>query len=263
VVWNLLSNAIKFTPQGGLIEVRLERLENKALLIVSDTGQGIEPEFLPNIFDRFQQADSSSKRRQGGLGLGLAIVKHIVELHNGAIYAYSRGEGQGSDFMITLPLAAQDANVEGVMMWPLRPEGQDETRSSALRGVRVLVVDDEHDTREVLSVMLARYGPEVRAAGSAAEAREIFQQWKPDVLVSDIGMPEEDGYALIGKIRALSPEEGGVVPAIALTAFAAAQDKERALAAGFHRHLAKPVEPVALAKAVARILGRNDEGITL
>jgi len=127
----------------------------------------------------------------------------------------------------------------------------------------VLVVDDEHDTREVLSVMLARYGPEVRAAGSAAEAREIFGHWKPDVLVSDIGMPEEDGYALIGKIRALSREEGGEVPAIALTAFAAAQDKERALAAGFHRHLAKPVEPVALAKAVARILGRNDEGITL
>jgi PAS domain S-box-containing protein len=263
VVWNLLSNAIKFTPQGGLIEVRLERLENKALLIVSDTGQGIEPEFLPNIFDRFQQADISSKRRQGGLGLGLAIVKHIVELHGGAIYAYSRGEGQGSDFMITLPLAVQDGNGEGVMMWRVRPEGQEETRSSALRGVRVLVVDDEHDTREVLGVMLARYGPEVRAAGSAAEAREIFGQWRPDVLVSDIGMPEEDGYALISKIRALSPEEGGEVPAIALTAFAAAQDKERALAAGFHRHLAKPVEPVALAKAVARILGRNDEGITL
>jgi CheY-like chemotaxis protein len=262
VVWNLLSNAIKFTPQGGLIEVRLERLENKALLIVSDTGQGIDPEFLPHIFDRFSQVDSTSKRRQGGLGLGLAIVKHIVELHGGAIYAYSRGEGQGSDFMITLPLAAQSGDGEGPALWAPRSEGE-ETRSGTLRGVRVLVVDDEHDTREVLSVMLSRYGSEVRAAGSVAEALEVFGQWVPDVLVSDIGMPEEDGYALIEKIRALPQEDGADVPAIALTAFAAAQDKERALAAGFQRHLAKPIEPVALAKNVARILGRSDEGITL
>ena len=195
VVWNLLSNAIKFTPPGGLIEVRLERLENKALLIVSDTGQGIDPEFLPHIFDRFRQADSSSKRRQGGLGLGLAIVKHIVELHGGAIYAYSRGEGQGSDFMITLPLAAP-AEINGDdALWPERPDGQVETRSTSLRGTRVLVVDDDHDTREILSVMLVRYGTEVRTAGSAREAIELFRQWRPDVLVSDIGMPEEDGYA--------------------------------------------------------------------
>ncbi len=263
VVWNLLSNAIKFTPQGGLIEVRLERLENKALLIVSDTGQGIDPEFLPRIFDRFGQADTSSKRRQGGLGLGLAIVKHIVELHDGAIYAYSRGDGQGSDFMITVPLAVNTEDGAGAIMWPMRPEGQEESRSSTLRGVRVLVVDDEHDTREVLSVMLARYGAEVRAAASAAEAMGVLREWRPDVLVSDIGMPEEDGYALIAKVRALQPEEGGDVHAIALTAFAAAQDKERALAAGFQRHIAKPIEPVALAKNVARILGRSDEGITL
>src|SRR5215468_2730812 len=262
VVWNLLSNAIKFTPQGGLIEVRLERLENKALLIVSDTGQGIDPDFLPRIFDRFRQADSSSKRRQGGLGLGLAIVKHIVELHGGAIYAYSRGEGQGSDFMVTLPLGIQDGASESSTLWTTRSEGEDQ-RSGTLRGVRVLVVDDEHDTREVLSVMLSRYGTEVRAAGSVAEALEVFRQWKPDVLVSDIGMPEEDGYVLIEKIRALPQEEGGDVPAIALTAFAATQDKERALASGFQRHLAKPIEPVALAKNVARILGRSDEGITL
>jgi PAS domain S-box-containing protein len=262
VVWNLLSNAIKFTPQGGLIEVRLERLENKALLIVSDTGQGIDPEFLPRIFDRFRQADSSSKRPQGGLGLGLAIVKHIVELHNGAIYAYSRGATQGSDFMVTLPLAAQN-NGDGGMMWPVRAEAQDDTRSGTLRGVRVLVVDDEHDTREVLSVMLARYGAEVRTARSAAEALGVLDEWKPDVVVSDIGMPEEDGYALIEKIRALPEEDGGDIPAIALTAFAAAQDKERSLAAGFQRHLSKPVEPVELARNVARILGRSEEGITL
>ncbi len=262
VVWNLLSNAIKFTPQGGLIEVRLERLESKALLIVSDTGQGIDPEFLPHIFDRFSQVDSSSKRRQGGLGLGLAIIKHIVELHNGAIYAYSRGEGQGADFMITLPLAAQNGQPGGSALWATRADG-DEKRSGTLRGVRALVVDDEHDTREVLSVMLSRYGAEVRAAGSVAEGLESFSQWKPDVLVSDIGMPEEDGYSLIRKIRALPKDDGADTPAIALTAFASVQDKDRAMEAGFHRHLSKPVEPVELAKTVARILGRSDEGITL
>jgi PAS domain S-box-containing protein len=264
VVWNLLSNAIKFTPQGGLIEVRLERLEGKALLIVSDTGQGIDPEYLPYVFDRFSQMDSSSRRRQGGLGLGLAIVKHIVELHGGAIYAYSRGDGQGSDFMITLPLATQIVEGDASELWADRPEvDQTPTRAGKLSGVRVLVVDDEHDTREILSVMLTRYGAEIRTAGSAAEAMEVFGQWRPDVLVSDIGMPVEDGYVLIKKIRALPPENGADVPAIALTAYASAQDKRNALAAGFQRHLAKPVEPVALAKNVALILGRSDEGITL
>jgi PAS domain S-box-containing protein len=264
VVWNLLSNAIKFTPQGGLIEVRLERLEGKALLIVSDTGQGIDPEYLPYVFDRFSQMDSTSRRRQGGLGLGLAIVKHIVELHGGAIYAYSRGEGQGSDFMITLPLATQSVEGEASELWAARPDDEGaQTRAGKLGGVRVLVVDDEHDTREILSVMLTRYGAEIRTAGSAAEAMEVFGQWRPDVLVSDIGMPVEDGYVLIGKIRALPPENGADVPAIALTAYASAQDKRNALAAGFQRHLAKPVEPVALAKNVALILGRSDEGITL
>ncbi len=263
IVWNLLSNAIKFTPAGGLIEVRLERLENKALLIVSDTGKGIDPEFLPRIFDRFRQADSSARRQQGGLGLGLAIVKHLVELHSGAIYAYSRGVGQGSDFMITLPLAVPSNGSEEGGLWPMRPDSQTETRSTTLRGTHVLVVDDDHDTREILSVMLTRYGAEIRTAASAAEAIEVFTAWRPDVLVSDIGMPVEDGYALISKIRALTPEQGGEVPAVALTAFAGAQDKERAMVAGFQQHLSKPVEPVQLAKVVARILGRNDEGITL
>src|SRR5262245_28836346 len=174
VVWNLLSNAIKFTSQGGLIEIRLERLENKALLIVSDTGQGIDPEYLPYIFDRFSQMDNSSRRRQGGLGLGLAIVKHIVELHGGAIYAYSRGEGQGSDFMVTLPLAVHSGDGEGSPLWAApRPEGE-ETRSGTLSGVRVLVVDDEHDTLEVVRLMLTRYGAEIRTAGSAAEAVDVF-----------------------------------------------------------------------------------------
>lgn len=263
IVWNLLSNAIKFTPPGGLIEVRLERLENKALLIVSDTGQGIEPDFLPYIFDRFRQADSSTKRKQGGLGLGLAIVKHLVELHNGAIYAYSRGEGQGSDFMITLPLAIEQSDSDDRELWPEHIDPEQQVRSSSLRGAKVLVVDDEHDTREILSVMLARYGTEVRAAGSVAEALEVLSEWQPDVLVSDIGMPVEDGYVMINKLRALPAEAGGEIPAIALTAFASPQDKERSLAAGFQRHLAKPVEPVELAKVVARLLGRSEEGIVL
>lgn len=263
IVWNLLSNAIKFTPQGGLIEVRLERLENKALLIVSDTGQGIDPEFLPHIFDRFRQWDGSARRQQGGLGLGLAIVKHLVDLHNGAIYAYSRGIGEGSDFMVTLPLTIESVNAEEMPPWPVRQEIKVETRSTTLRGTKVLVVDDDYDTREILAAMLSRYGPEVRAAASAAEAVDLFTAWRPDVLVSDIGMPIEDGYDLIRKIRAMPIDQGGNTSAIALTAFAGKEDRQRALAAGFQQHLSKPIEPVALAKVVARILGRNDEGITL
>lgn len=263
IVWNLLTNAIKFTPPDGLIEVRLERLENKALLIISDTGKGIDPEFLPNIFDRFRQADSSSRRQQGGLGLGLAIVRHLVELHKGAIYAYSGGEGQGSDFMITLPLAIDAAGTGDPDLWQPRHDPQAEARSASLRGARALVVDDDHDTREILSVMLRRYGAEIRTASSAQEALATFSAWRPDILVSDIGMPVEDGYALIEKIRRLTAEEGGEIPAIALTAFAGTQDREHAISSGFQQHLSKPVEPVNLARTVARILGRSESGIEL
>lgn len=263
IVWNLLTNAIKFTPPEGLIEVRLERLENKALLIISDTGKGIEPEFLPNIFDRFRQADSSSRREQGGLGLGLAIVKHLVELHNGAIYAYSAGSGKGSDFMITLPLAVDQAADADATLWISRPDPQAEARAASLRGARALVVDDDRDTREILSVMLSRYGAEIRTASSAAEAWETFRLWHPDILVSDIGMPIEDGYSLIEKIRQLQPEEGGERPAIALTAFAGTEDRDHAISSGFNLHLSKPVEPVHLARTVARMLGRSESGIEL
>ena len=265
IVWNLLSNAVKFTPPNGLIEVRLEKLENKALLIVSDTGQGIEPEFLPYVFDRFRQADSSTKRQQGGLGLGLAIVKHLVEMHGGAIYAYSGGKGQGADFMITLPLSepteASDAQSAAAMFASgslalNKPAG-------SLRDARILVVDDERDTREILSVMLSRYGAEVRMAGSVAEGFEMFKEWRPDLLVSDIGMPVEDGYVMIGNVRGLNAEAGGATPCIALTAFASSQDRARAMEAGFNVHLSKPVEPVELARVVARTLGRSEEGIEL
>jgi len=260
VVWNLLTNAIKFTPPEGLIEVRLERLEDKALIIISDTGQGISPEFLPHIFDQFRQADVSSTRKQGGLGLGLAIVKRLVELHGGAIYPYSRGVGQGSDFMITLPLVnTQQAGREAFRRYIQSGAGAE--RSSALAGLRVLVVDDDYDTREVLSAMLSRYGAVTRAAESALEAIRVLAEWEPDVLVSDIGMPGEDGYQLIAKVRALPAERGGAIPAIALTAYASSQDRQRALSNGFQNHLAKPIEPVELAQVVARAAGRDEKTI--
>ncbi|MGE0132936.1 MAG: ATP-binding protein [Blastocatellales bacterium] len=265
VMWNLLSNAIKFTPPEGLIEIRLERLEDKALLIVSDTGQGISPEFLPHVFDRFRQADGSSTRKHarfGGLGLGLAIVKRLVELHGGAIYPYSRGEGQGCDFMITFPLATrQQAGHETSHRYIQTDEGTGDERSSALGGVRILVVDDEFDTREVLGAMLARYGAEVRAVESAAEAIRVLVKWNPDVLVSDVGLPGEDGYELIKKVRALHANQGGAIPAIALTAYAGSQDRQRALSNGFQTHLAKPIEPVQLARIVARAAGRDVKAI--
>ncbi|MBK7601858.1 MAG: response regulator [Acidobacteria bacterium] len=185
-----------------------------------------------------------------------------MELHGGAIYAYSRGFGQGADFMITLPLAVT-VNTGEPGLWAINVDPQLESRMSSLRGVRALVVDDDHDTREILSVMLTRYGAEVRTAESAAEAFDSFKEWKPDVLVSDIGMPVEDGYALIARIRAYEAEMGEQVPAIALTAFAAAQDKDKALSSGFNQHLSKPAEPVQLARLVARVLGRSEDGINL
>jgi PAS domain S-box-containing protein len=259
IVWNLLTNSVKFTPPGGLIEVRLERLENKALLIVSDTGRGIEPEFLPHVFDRFRQSDGSSCRMQGGLGLGLAIVKHLVELHQGAIYAYSAGENKGSDFMITLPLATPSA---GEGLWKSKPRtNTGEHAAAGLEGARVLVVDDEYDTREVLSVILNRYGAEIRTAASAEEALALLTAWRPDALVSDIGMPGEDGYSLIRRLRALPPEQGGETPAIALTAYAGMHDRQRALSTGFQMHIAKPIEPVGLARVVARLLERGESAI--
>src|SRR5262245_568320 len=263
VVWNLLTNAIKFTPPEEMIEVRLERLEDKALLIVSDTGQGIDPEFLPHVFDQFSQADALSTRRegqgQGGLGLGLAIVKRLVELHGGAIYPFSRGQGQGTDFMITLPLGiAQQPGREAFRRFIQSGAGK---RSSALEGLRVLVVDDEFDTREVLGTMLTRYGAETRSAESASEALQMLVEWKPDVLVSDIGMPVEDGFDLIAKVRALPADQGGAIPAIALTAFASSQDRQRALSNGFQTHLTKPVEPVELAQVIARAAGRDEKAI--
>jgi signal transduction histidine kinase/CheY-like chemotaxis protein len=257
VVWNLLSNAIKFTPPEGRIEVRLERVEDKALITVSDTGQGISPEFLPYVFDRFRQADGSTRRVHGGLGLGLAIVKHLADLHGGAVHAFSNGVGKGADFMVTLPLAVarqEPLQVTGEWAAPVSP-----THYGPLSGMRLLVVDDEVDTREVLSAMLRQSGAEVRMADSTVSALAVLGSWRPDVLISDIGMPVEDGYTLLHRLRSLPPEQGGAIPAVALTAYADGQDRQRALEAGFQAHLPKPVESSLLVQAISGFANRRGD----
>ncbi|MUG93716.1 PAS domain S-box protein [Scytonema sp. UIC 10036] len=271
IIWNLLSNAIKFTPQGGRVEVRLSVVKHKESLLhtnsqfpfpyaqiqVSDTGIGISPDFLPYVFDRFRQADSSTTRSYGGLGLGLAIVSHLVELHGGTIHVESPGEGQGTTFTVKLPLLGK------------KEEEDKETRGTStappsLLGIRVLVVDDEADARDFLSIVLQQCQAEVKAIGSVQEALEVIAQWRPDVLVSDIGMPNEDGYTLIRKVRSLErtgeiplSEHGTKIPAAALTAYARTEDRLRALQEGFQIHLPKPVEPAELATVVASLAGRT------
>jgi PAS domain S-box-containing protein len=259
VIWNLLSNAVKFTPQGGRIELQLHEVDAHAQIIVSDSGEGIRQEFLPFVFDRFRQADGSTTRLHGGLGLGLAIVRHLVELHGGTVRAESAGEGHGATFIINLPLSAQksESEQEGETELQLAvPESELEPLAD-LSGLRVLVVDDEADSLEFLDASLSGCGAEVRAVTSVAEALEQLQEFRPDVLVSDIGMPHEDGYALMRKVRALGPEQGGAIPAAAVTAYARSEDRLRALLAGFQSHIAKPVEPAELAAVVASLAGRT------
>ena len=249
VAWNLLSNAVKFTPEGGSVRVRLEREGARVRFSVNDTGRGIPAEFLPHVFDRFRQADSATTRAYGGLGLGLAIVRHLAELHGGEVRAESAGEDQGSTFSVAFPLAqvaapcsCQTEAAESVVS-PSRP--------ARLAGVRVLVVDDEQDTRKLISTVIAQSGAEVTACASAGEALEKLKTWRPHILMSDIGMPGEDGYALIKQVRALPPERGGRTPAAALTAYARDEDRGRALAAGFQLHIAKPFNPRELLAAVS------------
>jgi signal transduction histidine kinase/CheY-like chemotaxis protein len=258
VVWNLLSNAIKFTPKGGRIQVVLERVNSHLEITVSDSGIGIDPGFLPHVFDRFRQQESGTTRRAGGLGLGLAIVKELVALHGGEVRAKSAGPGQGASFHVTLPLPAVHSAAEE----PPRAHPGAEIEASGpcvdttLAGVRVLVVDDDADGRELVRALLENCEATVTAAGSAAEALAYLQASPPDVLVTDIGMPTMDGYDLLRQVRQLSPEQGGKVPAIALTAFARSSDRTRALLAGFQIHLAKPIDALELIAAVASLSGR-------
>ena len=250
VVWNLVSNAVKFTPQGGRVDVRLRKEGSCLNLSVTDNGKGIEPEFLPHVFERFRQADSTSTRAHGGLGLGLAIVRHLVELHGGTVHAESAGIGQGSTFTVRLPLTAP-------METASRPKSAEPADPDVrLDGVRVMVVEDEQDVRDFLRVSLVHYGAEVSAFDTTADALLAVEVERPDVLVSDIGMPGEDGYAFIRRVRALGPDRGGQVPAAALTAYAKGEDGQRVLSAGFQVHLPKPVQPADLANVVATLAGR-------
>jgi len=249
VMWNLLSNAIKFTPSRGRIDLRLERAGSHARLTVRDTGRGIGRELLPHIFDRFRQDDGT--RRHGGLGLGLTIVRHIVELHEGKVWAESDGEGRGATLVVDLPLPRDDVRSAPKPAAVYRKLESAPSRLINLAGRRILVVDDELDARDLLAEILSQAGADVVVVGSADEALETLARWRPDVLVSDIGMPGDDGYILIRKVRALSAGQGGRVRALALTAYARSEDRALALEAGFHAHIAKPVDPLELTALIA------------
>jgi signal transduction histidine kinase/ActR/RegA family two-component response regulator len=258
VVWNLLSNAIKFTARDGRIQVVLERVNSHVEIAVADTGVGIKPEFLPHVFDRFRQEKGARTRSATGLGLGLSIVKHLVELHGGSVRAVSAGEGQGATFTVCLPLTVVQR--EGGRGQRLHPRGRSAAsplfRPPDLSGIKVLVVDDQPDARDMVKRVLEDCEADVATVGSAAEALRAVEDARPDVLVSDIGMPDVDGYELLRRIRALGPSPGGHLPAIALTAFARSEDRTRALRAGFLAHVAKPVEPAELLATVASVVGR-------
>jgi len=244
VVWNLLSNAIKFTPSGGRVTVKLARVNAHVEIVVTDTGSGIEPDLLPHIFERFRQGDSTSTRRHGGLGLGLALVKHIVELHGGTVRAEAGANGAGTTFTVTLPVVAIPA--------PAPPAQRDAERPPPkLDGVRVLFVDDDADTLDLFARIMLEHGAEVRTAISAEDAMQIFAAWTPDVFVSDVEMPGEDGYALIQRVRAISD-----VPAVAVTAYNRTEDRLRVMAAGYNMHVPKPVEPDELVLVVTTLLRR-------
>lgn len=250
VIWNLLSNAVKFTPRGGRVQVRLERINSHCEVTVSDTGEGISPKFLPYVFDRFSQADSSSTRAHAGLGLGLGIVRHLVELHGGTVQAFSPGEGQGSTFAVRLPLlVAHHRAAEEVVRMELPAVRTIQQAFADLTGVSVLVVEDNDDSRKLLQTILTRAGAAVQVAESVATALRILAGEWPDIIISDIEMPGEDGYSLIRKIRLQEPPSRRV-PAIALTAYTRSADRVRALAAGFQTHMSKPVEPAELVAAV-------------
>ena len=247
-----LANAIKFTPAGGRIEVIVGSVEGAVEIEVADSGNGIAPEFLPHVFDAFRQADGSSTRTHGGLGLGLAIVKHIVELHHGSVDVHSEGSGQGARFIVRLPLD-EATDGEAVADWPSRSSGAF-ARIRELSDIRVLVVDDDEDSRDMLTMIFEQYGAAVDRAASAAEAYAAIAARRPHILLSDVGMPGEDGHALIRRVREQERQSGLFLPAIALTGYASAEDGARALAAGFQLHIPKPVDPAELLVLVSRLL---------
>jgi PAS domain S-box-containing protein len=273
VLWNLLTNAIKFTPNEGRVEVQTKSVGTRVAIMIMDTGAGIPADFLPYVFERFQQADVSEKRQHGGLGLGLSIVRNLAEMHGGSVSAESEGEGRGARFTVTLPtlavstvtpslLTSQDGNPEFSVSGQERYREDSEEQHldlepDILKGVRILAVDDQADTRDLIILALTRYGAEVRACTSAIEACTMITKWKPEVIVSDIGMPGEDGYDLMRKIRALTPEGGGTIPAVALTGYAGAVDESKAFAAGYQVHMTKPVALRELTATVAKLAGRS------
>jgi CheY-like chemotaxis protein len=259
VIWNLLSNAIKFTARGGRVQIRLERVNSHVEIMVSDTGQGIEPEFLPYVFDRFRQADQRTTRQHGGMGLGLAIVKNLVELHGGSVQAASPGAGQGATFTVRLPVVPiYQMDMEGGRVHPAARELLPNTEcADRLDGTTVLIVDDEPDTRALLKTGLENCGALVTMAGSAAEAFAELENQIPDVIISDIGMPAEDGYDLIRKLRSMPTDKGGNIPAIALTAYARVEDRLRALRAGYQMHVPKPVELAELVAVADSLVKRQ------
>jgi PAS domain S-box-containing protein len=276
VIWNLVSNAIKFTPRGGVVTVSLTHVQSYVRLSVNDTGEGILPEFLPYVFDRFRQAEASISRRQGGLGLGLAVVRHLVELHGGNISAESGGLNQGSTFTVDLPLAIERRDPARADERKREMERRRQSRPNAVKldGLFILVIEDDDDSRSLVGTMLEGHGAEVLYTSSAPEALNLLQKLSsaaqngesidhlpnrlPDLLISDIGMPDEDGYELLLKIRTLSPDKGGQIPAIALTGYATRQDREHALAAGYQLHLAKPIEPTDLLAAIIGLFQRGE-----
>ena len=259
VAWNLLMNAVKFTPRGGRIDVRLSRQDGHMNLAISDTGEGIAPEVLPHVFERFRQADSSTTRTHGGLGLGLALARHLVELHGGIVVATSAGLGQGATFIVTLPIARSDHAVssDGPAA-PAGAAGPPPADVARLDGLRVLVADDDRESVALTEAILKSAGASVRTTGSARETLDMLRHWRPDVLVSDIEMPGEDGYALIQKVRVLSADDGGDTPAIALSAYGRPQDRLRALSAGFSMHVPKPVDPGELTSIIAGVAGQSE-----
>src|SRR5688572_23121132 len=260
VVWNLLSNAIKFTPRGGRVQIRSERVNSHLEIVVSDTGQGISADFLPHVFDRFRQADQKTSRQHGGMGLGLAIVRHLVEMHGGTVRAMSEGEGRGSTFTVMLPISpVYQVDPSGGRVHPaardlLPPDDNNER----LDGLRILVVDDEADTRDLLKQGLEYCGAKVSVAGSASEAIDALMMTHPDILISDIGMPGIDGYDLIRQVRGLPPDRGGKVPAIALTAYTRTEDRLQSLRAGYDMHVPKPVELAELVAVATTVVRRKN-----